>query len=454
MQLNRKTRLQLKIQSALFVALYVGVIGLLAWLTTQYYFTIDLTANQRNSLSNETIRLLGRIEQPVSVTAFVNPANESKANIDTLFERYHEQLPLLEYESINPDFAPDLLRQHNIQRDGEIVIEVGERRENLSSITEATVTNAIARLLRQGERWAVFLEGHGERDPYGQANFDIQLFAARMATKGFNIETVNLLQTTAIPANTDILVIADPADALLPGETQLIGQYIRDGGNLLWLADLQSQPPLDALAETLDIEFLPGVVVDTSAQILGLSRVDFALVADYPRHAITTAIDSLTLFPRARAMTFHGEEGEWLAEPILATQPRSWNETGELEGRINQGDNSAETAGPLTLGYALSRSLQDDAGNLSTQRILVTGDADFLSNQYLGNGANLELGLNMFNWLSHDDNLIAISPRSAPDTRLELSDNAQLAIAALFLLLLPLSLLATGIRIWLLRRSR
>ena len=84
----------------------------------------------------------------------------------------------------------------------------------------------------------------------------------------------------------------------------------------------------------------------------------------------------------------------------------------------------------------------------------VIGDADFLSNRYLGNGSNLDIGVNLLNWLSHDDQLIAISPRPAPDTRLELSQPQQIAIAGFFLILLPLGLLGSGLRIWLGRRKR
>ena len=177
-------------------------------------------------------------------------------------------------------------------------------------------------------------------------------------------------------------------------------------------------------------------------------------MADYPRHAITTDIDALSLFPRSMAIQFNGENSDWEAIPLMITQPRSWNETGELKGEISMGDHPDETAGPLNLGYSLTRSLQKEDGELQTQRIVVTGDADFLSNQYLGNGSNLPLGLNMINWLSHDDNLIAISPRGAVDTRLQLSSNSQLFIAIMFLLVLPLVLLGSGIRIWLVRRKR
>ncbi len=86
--------------------------------------------------------------------------------------------------------------------------------------------------------------------------------------------------------------------------------------------------------------------------------------------------------------------------------------------------------------------------------MVIVGDADFLSNQYLGNGSNLEIGVNLVNWLSHDDRLISISPRPAPDTRLELSMQERLFIFSFFLLVLPLGLLVSGLRIWLKRRKR
>lgn len=454
MKINRKTRFQLKMQSALFVVLIVAFTGLLAWLSTQYQFSVDLTANQRNSLSEPSMRLLQSIDKPLKITAFVSPVNEIKESLDVLFGRYADAQDLIDYNSVNPDLVPEKLREFNIQRDGEVVFEYAGRRENLAQITESHVTNIIARLMRQGERWVVFLEGHGERNPYGEANHDLQLFASRLSQKGFHIETVNLLQTTQIPHNTDILVIADTGAELLPGEIRIIDEYIEAGGNLLWLSEGGDENPLVGLSEKLELEFLPGVIVDPSSQLLGLSRVDFALVADYPRHAITTAIDSLSLFPRATALQFHGEQSEWKGEALLATQARSWNETGELVGQISQSAAEGEIAGPLTLGFSLSRSLQQDDGKLLTQRVVVIGDADFLSNQYLGNGSNLALGLNTINWLSHDDTLIAISPRTAVDTQLELSPNSQLAIALMFLLALPLLLLTSGIRIWLVRRKR
>ena len=84
----------------------------------------------------------------------------------------------------------------------------------------------------------------------------------------------------------------------------------------------------------------------------------------------------------------------------------------------------------------------------------IIGDGDFLSNTYLGNPGNLDLGLNVVRWLSHDDASIDIQVKSAPDTTLVLGNIARAVIAIGFLIGLPLLLLLTGIIIWLRRRRR
>ena len=186
---------------------------------------------------------------------------------------------------------------------------------------------------------------------------------------------------------------------------------------------------------------------------MGLDRADFALVGEYPRHPVTQNLASLSLFPQAQAIEFYGEDS-WQQQIFLRSDSRSWNETGELRGEIFNGDHDDENQGPLNIGLTLARSHENDDGEIYNQRIAIVGDADFLSNRYLGNGSNLDIGINLLNWLSHDDQLIAISPRPAPDTRLELSSEKQISIALFFLLLLPLGLVVSGLRIWLKRRKR
>jgi ABC-type uncharacterized transport system involved in gliding motility auxiliary subunit len=453
-KVDSRARLQFRLQSGIFLLLFIALLTVLAWITNRYPYTIDMSSNQRNSLSQESALLVEGIEYPLQVTLFVSPLNESKPLLEALFERYRQLQPNINFESLNPDLHPDLLRAHDIQYDGEVLLEFQGRSEKLTRISEANVSSAIQRLLRQGERWLVFLEGHGERHPYREANHDLSQLATQLANKGYTIESLNLAQNSSIPDNTDVLILASPKVPLLPGEVDILREYIDQGGNLLWLADPeQAIDGLDLLADHLAIEFLPGIIVDPNSQLMGLERIDFTLVVEYPRHAITRNLESMALFPQAQPIDFHGND-EWRRQNFLRSDIRSWNETGELLGEIYNGDNDDEISGPLNIGLTLARSQPNSDGEIAEQRVVIVGDADFLSNRYLGNGSNLEIGTNLINWLSHDDRLIAISPRPAPDTRLELSPYSQYAIAFTFLLGLPLGLVFCGVRIWLKRRKR
>lgn len=87
------------------------------------------------------------------------------------------------------------------------------------------------------------------------------------------------------------------------------------------------------------------------------------------------------------------------------------------------------------------------------QRIVIIGDGDFLSNTYVGNSGNMELGMRLMNWLSADDDLITIPARTIDDKELNMSELSVGAFGIFFLMLLPLSLLFTAFTIWNRRRK-
>lgn len=454
MRINSRMRWQLRFQSAAFVLLFVLFLGLCAWLSTQFKFAVDLTANQRNSLSAESIRLMDSLEQPLSIRLFISPVNQDAELYSALFEKYSAASAQVSFEALNPDRYPQLLREFDIRYDGEALIEYDGRTEKLLQISESSVTHAMQRLLRSGERFLVFLQGHGERNPFSEANHDYSLLASQLSEKGFNIQVLQLTESMGIPDNTDVLIMASPVVELLPGELRMLEQYIETGGNLLWLADPeQAEGDLGFFAESLGVELLPGVIVDPNTQLLGLDSVDFAVVAEYPFHPVTQSVSALSLFPQARGLRIIDENSGWQTQALINSSAAGWSEMGELLGEIRFGDDPDEAAGPLSLALSLQRSVYDSDNELQEQRLVIAGDADFLSNRYLGNGANLDIGINLLNWLSEDDQLIAITPKPAPDTQLELTNPQLMAIGAVFLFILPAGLMVSGIVIWQRRRK-
>jgi ABC-type uncharacterized transport system involved in gliding motility auxiliary subunit len=457
MKASRRSRILLRLQGLTFSLLFSASIGLLAWLSTQYVYQADWTAGARNTVSADTRKLLAELDQPVRITAFVRDEPRLRRQIRDLVGSYQRFKDDITLEFINPDTAPEQVRELGISSGGELRISYDGRSENIQTLSEQTLSNSLLRLSRQEARWIVFLTGHGERAPLGETNHGLGIFGAELERKGLNVQTVNLTETT-IPANTSLLVIAGPRVNLLPGEVSTLRHYVEEGGNLLWLAEPGDLHGLEPLAEQLGIDFLPGRVVDAGSQMFGIDNPTFVVIAGYPQHEITGEMTAVTVFPEAAALELRDNSG-WTQLPLLTTLPRSWTELGELAGEISFDADTDERAGPLDIGVVLTRehpARGDTAAveDLPAQRVIVVGDGDFLSNTYLGNAGNLGLGLNMVHWLSHDDAFIDIRVPGAPDTSLELGGTAQAVIGLGLLFGLPLLLLVCGLLVWLRRRAR
>jgi ABC-type uncharacterized transport system involved in gliding motility auxiliary subunit len=491
MEVTRKSRRRARIEQWAFTVLFLCATGLIAWLSTRYHYQADWTVGGRNTLSRASQTLLTRLTGPVSVTAFARENVLLRRRIAEMVGRYQRYKKDVSLTFLNPDTQPDTVRRLGITVDGELLVDYQGRQEKVQGLTEQSLTNALQRLARRGERWFAVLEGHGERSPWGNAPRDLTVLDRELKSKGFHVQGLNLVEDPKIPDNTTAFVIAGPQVDLAPGEVKIIEDYVEKGGSLLWLQDSGSLRGLAPLAEKLGTHFMKGTVVDPVAvQLFGAA---FALVGDYGVSLVTRGLNAVTLFPEAAAIEFRPPKG-WKGAPFLKTTARSWLETGPLSGEIGF-DAGKDTAGPLTIGVTLEREVasappqqktvalkkealprnedaataghgpvqppaagknqaKGGAGSEREQRVVVVGDGDFLADAYVGNGANLALALNLFNWLSQDDRLIAVPPKTAPDLTLNLSPARTLVIGASFLLGFPLLLGGNGLLLWLRRRKR
>ena len=224
-----------------------------------------------------------------------------------------------------------------------------------------------------------------------------------------------------------------------------------------WLTEPETNQYLAPLAEALNIEFVKGMVVDPNTSVLGIKDPRFALITDYANDAIGKAVKTVTLFPKAVAMEPRDEDNkDWNQTDLLTSQANTWSETSDIDDPKHNTkvvyDKGTDIPGPLTLGYTLTRKNDDDKD--TQQRIVVIGDGDFISNTYIGNGGNLNLGMAIVNWLTNDDNLISIPVKTTIDSQLNLSRSESLMIGIGFLLIIPVILLGIGFGVWWLRRRR
>ena len=431
--------------------LFVAVIVMLGWLSNRYKTELDWTAGNRNTLTEASVKQLGTMTSPIRFIGFTYSNDPNRKSLEADIRKYQRVKADITIEFIDPSAQPQKVKDYNISSAGEMVVEYEGRRESLRASTEQAITTALQRLSFAGEKWVSFLEGHGERNANdAQGTAEIGQFAQTLRDKGLKVQSLNLVKTPQVPDNTSVLVLASPGNALLEGELKLIQDYVAAGGNLLWLHDPESPATLDSLAASFGAQWQKGLVIDPVAQQFGLPG-GFYVPGDYPPSPITQGFDQVTIFPLAGALTAEAKDG-WTVQPLLATAQDSWLEVGSLDGEIALDDK--DRPGPASVGAFFTRDHKGADGKTTPQRAVLIGDADFISNQFVGQQGNSDLAVNTVQWLAARDSQLNIDVPKAPDSSLVLPGWGLTLIVVGFLVALPLFLVVFGAARWILRRRK
>jgi ABC-type uncharacterized transport system involved in gliding motility auxiliary subunit len=446
----RKFHLAPSLRNVIFVLLLVAIASGLAYLATHYHVQRDITHNANNSLDPSSVEVLAQMSGPIRVTIYATEHDARLGDIRmilrefmSLYQRYKSDIELV---FVDPAEEEEKTRAAGIQLNGEMVIEYAGRSEHLTQINEQIVTGTLLRLAHSRDQIVMYLDGHGERKLDGVANHDLGVpFGAKLKQNGFKIGSLNLALAQEVPGNISVLVITQPQLKLMPGEVDKLLRHVERGGNLLWLVDAEPLRGLERLAEKLDLLLPPGIVIDPAAVEMN-APATWSLGATYPPHAITRNFNLITAFPSARPLIPNENPG-WQRQVLVEVAPRGWVSRNKAASKPRF-DKRNDTPGPAIIAMALQRNIND-----RDQRIVVVGNGAFLANSYAGNGGNVDLGVNIINWLSGEEHLITLQPRAAKDSSLTLGKTHLNIIGLGFLLVLPLLLAGAGGYIWWKRRK-
>ncbi len=440
------------LRNLMFVLLLSGIALGMGYLANLHPLQRDITFNASNSLEPASVTILHQLAGPVNITVYATQQDARLGDIRkiiadflSLYQRYKPDLKLV---FIDPEKEPEKTRAARIQLNGEMVVEYAGRSEHLTQLNEQTLTSALLRLAHTTNQTVMYLDGHGERKLDGRANHDLGLlFGAKLKQNGFKINSLNLAIAQDVPTNTRVLVVTQPQVDLMPGEVDKLLRYVERGGNLLWLVDAEPLHGLERLSERLGLQLPPGIVIDPAATEMN-APVTWSLGTTYPLHAITSGFNLITAYPGARPLAWN-ENPDWQHHVLVEVAAHGWVGHSEMNTLDSKPafDKQRDTPGPAIIALALNRTIND-----VEQRIVVVGCGAFLSNSFAGNGGNVDMGVNMVNWLARDDQLITLQPRAAKDSNIVLSKTQLTVISAGFLLGLPLLLSIAGGYIWWRRR--
>ncbi len=310
----------------------------------------------------------------------------------------------------------------------------------------------------------LFLTGNNETgitDKDDRGYLDILADKSRrraMVNQGFDVDTINL-DKQDLPAKVDILVIADPTVSFSAAILGKLKRYIDQGGNLLITTNPGRQSVINPVLSTLGVRVKAGMLVHPDKN---LGQDQIATV--YSTSA--TGIDpNVAMFQQAkRAVILKGasgldytQSGTFDIQPLLQSPDGGWNSAAPINANapvLLFNAAAGDEKGIFPVSVTLRRKI-----NGKEQRIIVSGDADYISNIQFTNAERLikeerQLSADiLFRWLANGE-FPVIDNRAAPkDMNITATKEQISAMSIVFKFILPALMVLTGIIILFKRRN-
>ena len=367
---------------------------------------VDLTPEQRFTLTDHSRFVLSAVDSPATVYGFVEPGSAQHVEMRSLIRRYQLENDNIRLEFVDPDAQPALTKSVGARTYGQMMVEMDGERELVDDILEIEVTSALQRLARIDPPLACFTVGHGERDVKDILPGGFAQFAEGLRQLGFEVESLALGAVGGEErlGTCSIVVIGGARVDFLPTEVELLRRYTDANGRLVVFADSAggaATAQLNDLLRPWGVAVRDGVASDRSS----LKDDPEAIVAyRYPSSSPVTeslSRDNIPLLlvaaqPVESALVGLAFEDQAWISPLVTSSSRSSLADG--------------TEGPFVLALITDWSSvegEPDDLEIARTRIGVVGTVEVAANGYFDRLGNGEFSTRLVSWVARQDDLIS-----------------------------------------------
>ncbi len=444
------------------------ILGLINFIAARYNQRLDLTENQLFTLAPQSQQVIKNLKQPAKLWVFTPSLQGADQNLlNNLRQSNPDQF---KFELVDPQAQPTLAKDFKVNAYGDVYLESNKRRQFVQTLgqgqvlSESKLVNAIAKL-GSGEPTPVyFLQGHGEH-PLEAAQEGLAQAVQGLETKNFMARPLNLAQTSVLPADAKLIIIAGAQRPLLSAEVDSIQTFVKKGGSLMVLVDPTITLGLEPLLKEWGVSLDKTLVVDPAGQAARLGPA-VTLVNQYGQSPITKDFgNGYSLYPLSRPVLAEKVAGVELM-PFLTTGAESWAETDLKNTKLQFDPDKGDRKGPLTIGVALSRSLNSSKPNAPTptpaptpkeekpeSRLVVIGNSRFPTDNLFTQQLNGDVFLNSVSWLSQSqDAVLSIRPKEPKNRRITITDGQGRLLFLSAVFVIPFFAFASAFGLWWSRR--
>jgi hypothetical protein len=394
--------LKLLIATILFFLLFV----FLEKNNVEYSYKLD----QSIGLNQQSTQILQQFvgDKAVKFEVYSDKKSLIAKKIKKFFAAYSRINPQLHINFVSPIANPDKARKNAITMQGEISLSYVDEDQlahiNITELSESAIINALLRLQNTKDEWILFAEGYGMRTLADDSGRGLSHLLVALKKRGMHIARISLHKSIVLPENVKLIVLAEPKELLDQDMVNWLSEQANNGIALWWLSDVnnRSQKYLELFFD----------VIIGDKQLLADDQYS-ATLSTFPQHKITENFNQ---------PLFIAESSEVIAN--------------NSDGFIHAQNNSQIATSLLVHG----------------SRVVVSGDADFISNQYLNAAANKSLAVRIIDWLLVHDDRVNVPVFINKNTQLFLSNTQLLILSVVFLILIPLLFIVFAWKNW--RNSR
>ena len=139
---------------------------------------------------------------------------------------------------------------------------------------------------------------------------------------------------------------------------------------------------------------------------------------------------------------------------LVDTSKEGWGETNLTRLESVQKDKE-DTPGPVPIAVAVERENKekDPKAPARTLRLVVVGNSRFAANGSIANGGNGNFFLNTIGWLTGQERLVGIAPKTPEQAALTLTRSQVNRIGLFAILGMPAFAVVIGVWVWYRRRD-
>jgi len=427
---------------------------------------VDLTREGAFTPSADARRVVSALASDVALTYFYQKQDPAGRAARTLVEIMGRGNPRLHVRTVDADQQPGLAARLGVRAYNVAVLESGGRTLQVLSTQDRDIALGILRVTRASVKTICFAAGHGEYDidnfeyhthfegvhghSHGAEGAAVVLMEQhgagrlRRALEAIGLATrkVTLATTAGVPGECAALVESGPRTRYTPHETEALAAYLGGGGAALLLYDLDFaiEPSLATLLATAGVRVGEGAVVDpldhyfTDEQMVAITR--------YTAHPITRGT-ALSFYPGVRPVEPVGASGV-MAVALFSSSPES-----RLRLLGERGDTERAPRGPHPLAVAAEGMLP---GGRAAFRLVVVGDADFVSNSFFPYMSNSDVVMAMLAWLVREERAPTVKPPVEVLPTVTLTRRQVQWIFMLTVVVMPGLVIGAGAWVWWRRR--